>query len=100
MVHLQLSLVTIMSECAERADDATVADDAQEERRHLPPSLAMLTDHDRKKFLSALEVDKSQKSSTYGESFLRCVHSVVIESGEQEGAETHYDLKGLSAVKL
>jgi hypothetical protein len=30
MVHLQLSLVTIMSECAARADDAAVADDAKE----------------------------------------------------------------------
>ena len=87
-----------MSECAERADDPAVADDSKEKRWHLP-SLALLTDRDRKKFLSALEVDKSQKSSTYGQSFL-CVHSVVIESGEQGGAETLVDLKGLFTVQL
>ena len=89
-----------MSECGERADDAAVADDAKEKRWHLPPALAVLTDRDRKKFLSALEVDKSQKSSTYGQSFL-CVHSVLIESGGQEGGETVADLKkGLFAVQL
>ena len=58
-----------------------------------------MTDHDRKKFLSALEVNKSQKSSTYGQSFL-CALSVVIERGEQGGAETLVDLKGLFAMQL
>jgi hypothetical protein len=57
-----------------------------------------LTDHDRKKFLSALEVNKSKKSSTYGQSFL-CVHSVVIKSGEQGGAEILVGLKVLFAVQ-
>lgn len=87
-----------MSEDGERADDA---DDSKEKRWHLPPSLALLTDRDRKKFLSALEVDKSPKSSTYGQSFL-CVHSVVIGGGQDQeaGAETVVDLKGLFAVQL
>ena len=91
--------LTIMSECGERADDTTVAGDAKEKRWHLPPALALLTDCDRKKFLSALELNKSQKSSTYGQSFL-CVHSVVVESKEQEGGETVVDLKGLFAVEM
>ena len=63
----------------------------------LPPDLALLTDKDRSKFLSALEVDPNPKSSTYGKSFL-CVHAVLVPS--EEDANKTFDLKNLFTLPL
>ena len=63
----------------------------------LPVSLAFLTDKDRNKFHSAMEVDANPKSQSYGQSFL-CVQSVLVPN--EEGADTPYDLKSLFTLPL
>jgi hypothetical protein len=64
---------------------------------YLPVSLAFLTDKDRNKFHSAMEVDANPKSLAYGQSFL-CVQSVLVPN--EEGVDTPYDLKSLFTLPL
>ena len=63
----------------------------------LPPILALLTDKDRAKFSSAMEVDPNAKSQTYGRSFM-CVQSVLLPN--QQGVPSPYNRKDLFTVPL
>jgi hypothetical protein len=63
----------------------------------LPVSLAFLTDKDRNKFHSAMEVDANPKSLAYGPSFL-CILSVLVTN--EEGVDTPYDMKSLFTLPL
>jgi hypothetical protein len=63
----------------------------------LPVSLALLTDKDRNKFHSAMEVDANPKSLACGQSLL-CVQSVLVPN--KEGVDTPYDLKSLFTLPL
>jgi hypothetical protein len=64
----------------------------------IPPALALLTDKDWTKFLSALDVDPNPKSQMYGKSFM-CVHSVLTPS-EEAAAGKRFDLKALLTPPL
>ena len=55
----------------------------------LPPTLALFTDKDRSKFLSALDVDPNPRGKTYGKSPM-CVHSVLVSS--EDNTEKLFDL--------
>jgi hypothetical protein len=68
-----------------------------DENKNLPPFLEVLTDRDREKFISAMEVDPNSKSPTYGTSAM-CVQSVVITN--QEGQSSPFNLKDLYTLPL
>jgi len=85
-------LVTIMADGTPAAEKKNTTS-----RNHLPRCLALLSDKDRAKFLSTLEVDPNPKSQTYGQSFM-CVHSVLVPN--EDGVEEPYDLKALFTLPL